>query len=122
MHLFVYWLKSSTMKNLAPFIVMIAILIAISVIIVVLTNYELKKKILNKENIDDKMFVILNNLTGFGSEMLKWGIILLFGGIGLIVLEFIPYHENSPLPYGVMTVFVSLGFLSYYFLVKNQKK
>lgn len=122
MHLFVYWLKSSTMKNLAPFIVMIAILIAISVIIVVLTNYELKKKILNKENIDDKMFVILNNLTGFGSEMLKWGIILLFGGIGLIVLEFIPYNENSPLPYGVMTVFVSLGFLSYYFLVKNQKK
>lgn len=101
---------------------MIAILIAISVVIVVLTNYDLKKKILNKENIDDKMFIILNNLTGFGSEMLKWGIILLFGGIGLIVLEFVPYNENSPLPYGVMTVFVSLGFLSYYFFVKNQKK
>lgn len=122
MHLFVYCLKSSTMKQLAPFIVMIAILIAISVVIVVLTNYDLKKKILNKENIDDRMFIILNNLTGFGSEMLKWGIILLFGGIGLIVLEFLPYNENSPLPYGVMTVFVSLGFLSYYFLVKSQKK
>lgn len=101
---------------------MIAILIAISVVIVVLTNYDLKKKILNKENIDDKMFIILNNLTGFSSEMLKWGIILLFGGIGLIVLEFIPYNENSPLPYGVMTVFVSLGFLTYYFLMKNHKK
>jgi len=122
MHLFVYCLKSSTMKQLAPFIVMIAILIAISVVIVVLTNYDLKKKILNKENIDDRMFIILNNLTGFGSEMLKWGIILLFGGIGLIVLEFLPYNENSPLPYGVMTVFVSLGFLSYHFLVKSQKK
>lgn len=110
------------MKQLAPFIVMIAILIAISAVIVVLTNYELKKKILNKENIDDKMFIILNNLTGLGFEMLKWGIILLFGGIGLIVLEFLPYNENSPLPYGVMTVFVSLGFLSYYFFVKSQKK
>lgn len=101
---------------------MIAILIAISVVIIVLTNYDLKKKILNKENIDDKMFIILNNLTGFSSEMLKWGIILLFGGIGLIVLEFVPYNENSPLPYGVMTVFVSLGFLTYYFLMKNHKK
>ncbi|MDR6514482.1 DUF6249 domain-containing protein [Chryseobacterium camelliae] len=110
------------MKHLAPFIVMIAILIAISVVIVVLTNYDLKKKILNKENIDDKMFIILNNLTDFGSEMLKWGIILLFGGIGLIVLEFLPYNEDSPLPYGVMTIFVSLGFLSYYFLMKNKKK
>ncbi|MCU7618441.1 hypothetical protein NZ698_14670 [Chryseobacterium sp. PBS4-4] len=110
------------MKHLAPFIVMIAILIAISIVIVVLTNYDLKKKILNKENIDDKMFIILNNLTGFGSEMLKWGIILLFGGIGLIVLEFLPYNENSSLPYGVMTVFVSLGFLTYYFLMKNHKK
>lgn len=110
------------MKQLAPFIVMIAILIAISVVIVVLTNYDLKKKILNKENINDKMFIILNNLTGLNSEMLKWGIILLFGGIGLIVLEFLPYNENSPLPYGVMTVFVSLGFLAYYLLITKQKK
>ncbi len=110
------------MKQLAPFIVMIAILIAVCVVIVVLTNYDLKKKILNKENIDDKMFIILNNLTGLGLEMLKWGIILLFGGTGLIVLEFIPYNENSPLPYGVMTVFISLGFLSYYFLIRNRKK
>lgn len=110
------------MKNLAPFIVMIAILIAISVMIVVMTNYQLKKKILDRENIDDKMFVILNNLTGFNSEMLKWGIILLFGGIGLIVLQFLPYDENSALPYGVMTVFVALGFLTYYFLLKGQKK
>lgn len=110
------------MKNLAPFIVMIAILIAISVMIVVMTNYQLKKKILDKENIDDKMFIILNNLTGFNSEMLKWGIILLFGGIGLIVLQFLPYDENSPFPYGVMTVFVALGFLTYYFLMKGQKK
>ncbi|UKB82199.1 hypothetical protein LF887_14410 [Chryseobacterium sp. MEBOG06] len=110
------------MKHLAPFIVIIAILIAISVIIVVMTNYDLKKKILNKEHIDEKMFLILNNLTGLGSEMLKWGIILMFGGIGLIVLEFLPYNENSPLPYGVVTVFVSLGFLTYYFLMKNKKK
>ncbi|MEY8760332.1 DUF6249 domain-containing protein [Chryseobacterium tongliaoense] len=110
------------MKQLAPFIVMIALLIAISVVIVVITNYNLKKKILNKENADEKLYVILNNLTGFNSEMLKWGIILLFGGIGLIVLEFLPYDENTPLPYGVMTVFVALGFLTYYFLMKNQKK
>lgn len=110
------------MKQIAPFIVMIAILIAISVVIVVLTNHDIKKKILNKENIDDKMFIILNNLTGFGSEMLKWGIILLCSGIGLIVLEFIPYNENSPLPYGIMTVFISLGFLTYYFFMKNHKK
>lgn len=101
---------------------MIAILIAISVIIVVITNYNLKRRILNKENIDDRMYVILNNLTGFNSEMLKWGIILLFGGVGLIVLEFLPHDENTPVPYGVMTVFVGLGFLTYYFVMKNQKK
>ena len=101
---------------------MIAILIAVSVMIVVISNYNLKKTILNKEHLDDKMFVILNNLTGFNSEMLKWGIILLFGGAGLIVLEFLPHDENTPLPYGVMTVFVALGFLTYYFMMKNQKK
>jgi hypothetical protein len=109
------------MKNLAPFIVMIAILITIASIIVVLSNYTLKKRIVDKGPIDEHALKFLERLTGTGSEILKWGIIILFGGIGLVLLEFVPYDANSsPLPYGVEAIFISIGFLLYY-LIERKK-
>lgn len=110
------------MKNLAPFIVMIAILITIASIIVVLSNYTLKKRIIDRGPLDDNAIKYLEKLNGAGSEILKWGIIILFGGIGLVVLEFVPYDANkSSLPYGIEAIFVSIGFLLYYYLVKPKK-
>ncbi len=110
------------MKNLAPFIVMIAVLITIATIIVVLSNYILKRRIIDKGPIDEHALKILDRLTGTGTEMLKWGILVLFGGIGLVVLEFVPYDANSsPLPYGVEAIFVALGFLLYYYIMERKK-
>ncbi len=110
------------MKQLAPFIVMIAVLITIANIIVVLSNNILKRRIIDKGPIDEHALKFLEKLPSAGSEMLKWGIIVLFGGIGLTVLEFIPYDaEFSPLPYGVEAIFIAFGFLLYYYLVKGKK-
>ena len=110
------------MKHLAPFIVMIAILITIATLIVVLSNYILKRRIIEKGPIDENAYKFLEKLTGTGSEVLKWGIIVLFGGIGLVVLEFVPYDANtSPLPYGVEAIFIASGFLLYYYLVQRKK-
>ena len=111
------------MKQIAPFLVMIAILITIAVCIVVITNYNLKKKVIDRGPIDDNSLRFLNKLSGLGQEMLKWGLIILFGGIGLVLLEFIPFNaDSSPLPYGVEAIFIASGFLTYYFLVKNKDK
>ncbi len=108
------------MKNLAPFFVMLALLITIAVAIVTITNYILKRRIIDRGPIDENSLLFLNKLSGLGSEVLKWGLIILFGGIGLVVLEFIPYKQDSPLPYGVEAIFVSIGFLTYYFVAKKQ--
>ncbi len=110
------------MKSLAPFIVLIAILITIATIIVVLSNYILKRRIIDKGPIDEHSLKFLEKLTGAGSEILKWGIIVLFGGIGLIILEFVPFDPNkSPLPYGVEAICIAAGFLVYYYLVQRKK-
>lgn len=110
------------MKSLAPFIVMIAVLITIATIIVVLSNYILKRRIIDKGPIDEHSLKFLERLTGAGSEILKWGIIVLFGGIGLVILEFVPFDANkSPLPYGIEAIFIALGFLLYYYLVQRKK-
>ena len=109
------------MKKLAPFIVMIVILVVIAFIIVVISNYHLKKKALDKGPIDSNTLKVFELMNSYGSEMLKWGMVLLFGGIGLVIIEFLPCDENSPLPYGVETICVSLGFLTYYFVISKRK-
>lgn len=60
---------------------------------------------------------------------LKWGLVAFTGGLGLIIIEMIrttsplgvDYYESA-LPYGIELVFISLGFLVYFFLVTRLKK
>jgi len=109
------------MKQIAPFLLILALLIVFAVVIIALLNYRLKNRILDL-NLTDKDF--LESLTGpgFKLEILKWGLILFFGGMGLVVLEFIPYSsDQSPLPYGLESIFVAIGFFIYYQIVKNKK-
>jgi 1,4-dihydroxy-2-naphthoate octaprenyltransferase len=109
------------MRKLAPFIVMIAILVVIAFIVVVITNYHLKKKALDKGPVDSNTIRIFESLHSYGAEMLKWGFVLLFGGAGLVLLEFLPYDENSPLPYGVESICIALGFLTYHSFISRRK-
>jgi len=111
------------MKQLMPFIIIIVFFILIAIFILALNNYRLKKRIIDAGKLDEVSLKFLAQLSGFGNEALKWGIILLTAGIGFIVLEFIPYSaEDSPLPYGVETVFIAIGFLIYYLLIKNKNQ
>ncbi len=87
----------------------------------VMTDYILKKKMIEKGYVNEetqalfKQHTVDNRFTS-----LKWGLIILFAGISLILMEFIPAGPESPMPYGLFAVSVSLGFLIYYFLVKKE--
>jgi hypothetical protein len=107
------------MKQIIPFLAVIAILIIVAIVISTLFNYRLKKQIMQNGTVNDNVLRLMNKLSG-GSDFLKWGLILLFGGIGLIVLEYLPFHaDESPLPYGVEAIFLAAGFLAYYGLVRK---
>lgn len=109
------------MKSLAPFIVMIAILVTIAIAIIALFNYKLKKQIVESGPLNDNSLKFLSMLPKIGSESLKWGIILFFGGLGLVVLEFVPYDaDTSSLPYGVEAIFLAIGFLLYSFMSRRR--
>ena len=49
---------------------------------------------------------------------LKWGIIIMLGGSGLILLHVLDLTSDSPLPYGIESVFVASGFILFYFIEK----
>jgi len=87
----------------------------------VMTDYILKKKMIDKGFVNDdtqaifKQHPVSNKFTS-----LKWGLIIFFAGVSLIIMEFIPTSPESPLPYGLFAVSVSLGFLIYYFTMKKE--
>ncbi len=92
----------------------------------VMTDYLLKKKMVDKGFVNEDTQAIFkqhakNSAVNKGSS-LKWGLIIFFAGLALIIMEYIPTGPESPLPYGLFAVSVSVGFLLYYFMVKKDEK
>jgi hypothetical protein len=88
-----------------------------------MTDYILKKKMIEKGFVnDDTQAIFKQHAADNKYSSLKWGLIVLFGGISLIIMEFVSVSPDSPLPYGLFAVSVSLGFLIYYFLIKKDSK
>lgn len=86
-----------------------------------IADYILKKKMIEKGYVnDDTQAIFKKNTDENKYSTLKWGLIILFAGLSLIIMEYIQYDSHSPLPYGLFAVFVSLGFLIYYFIVKKE--
>ena len=89
----------------------------------VLTNYMLKKKMIEKGFVnEDTQAIFKTQSADYKYSSLKWGLIIFFAGLSLVIMEFITVQPNSPLPYGLFAVSVSLGFLIYYFVVQRLSK
>ena len=50
---------------------------------------------------------------------LKWGIVLGAVGLGLILVQFLPYRSGEPIVLGVILVFGAAGLLAYYASVRR---
>jgi len=89
----------------------------------VMTDYILKKKMIDKGFVnEDTQAIFKQHTVDNKHSSLKWGLIIFFAGLSLIIMEYIPAEPQSPLPYGLFAVSVSLGFLVYYFLMKKESK
>ena len=59
---------------------------------------------------------------------LKWGLVALMTGLGFILIEVLnvnnlmDYNDNAALPIGILLVFISVGFLIYFFIVNSKQK
>ena len=88
-----------------------------------ISDYILKKKMIEKGYVnEDTQAIFKKNTDENKYTSLKWGLIILFAGLSLIIMEYLEYETSSPLPYGLFAVFVSIGFLIYYFMVKKELK
>ena len=109
----------------------ILLFIILAGVVVALLNYRLRKRIIESGPLDDMGVKFLGKLSSSGSETLKWGLILFSGGLGLIVIYFLPTvktpyslaAETPPsLAFGVEAIFIAAGFLAYYFIERKNKQ
>lgn len=86
-----------------------------------LTDYFLKKRMVDKGIVGNDAADLLKTQEGSKFSSLKWGLIILFGGLGLVIIDVvsIPDAPASALTYGIFAISISLGFLIYYFMVKR---
>ena len=89
-------------------------------IIRAITDYQLRRKLIQLGHVDKEAVSLLQKSGDNRAASLKWGLIILFGGIGLIIISITGIEsQNSALPLGVVAVSVSVGFLLYYYLRRN---
>jgi hypothetical protein len=90
----------------------------------VMTDYILKKKMIEKGFVNEETQAIFKKEISNDSKYssLKWGLITLSAGLALILLEYVDVRRESPLPYGMLAVFISIGFLVYYFIIQKKEK
>ena len=60
---------------------------------------------------------------------LKWGLVALMAGLGLIIIEVLGMFEkdwidgrDAVMPFGILLVSISLGFLIYFFIMNSRNK
>jgi hypothetical protein len=110
----------SIFNVLMPVAILGSIGTSLYLIIKVITEYILRKKMIEKGYVNDENQSILKQYQTEGRfSALKWGIIILSGGIALILIHSLNVDPETPLPYGIFAVCLSLGFLVYYFIVRK---
>jgi hypothetical protein len=97
-------------------------IVALTILIIALLNHRIKIRMIRSGFVDENAVKALNKLNyDLKIDTLKWGLILLFGGAGLIVLDYIHLQPDSTMPYGIETLFLAAGFLAYYLItIKNK--
>ncbi len=115
-------MSNSMFNALQPVLVVGVILTVLYLIIKAITEYILKKKMIEKGYIDQESQSIFKQEKRLANKFasLKWGLVIFFGGLALVLLEYIPYDYESTLPFGLVALFTACGFLIYYFMVRNE--
>ncbi|QJD96495.1 hypothetical protein HH214_11720 [Mucilaginibacter robiniae] len=102
-------------SNSSVAVMFVSAFAATAFIIHTILYYRLKSRLIKSGLMDAENLKLLNQLHGDNKQKsLKWALLLFFGGLGLILLQFIPYTINNPLPYGIEAIFIALGFFIYY--------
>jgi len=106
--------------NAQHILVPLGMIAGIIITVIAILNYSLKSKILKSGYQQEEYIKLLKSAFEYRSSALKWGLIMLFGGIGLVIINYIPNYEEGPLPYGIEAIMLAAGFITYYIVSRKE--
>lgn len=117
-------------EGLAIITVIGIIAFGIITLVKTITEYKLKRRLIDKAEVneglssalEESMKSISRNVEQNSYPTLKWGLVFLFVGTGLITMNYLEYNMQSTLPFGIISACAALGFLIYYFIMKKDLK
>ena len=90
-------------------------------IIKAITNYRLRKRMIDAGLVDDKHMELLKESSRESYySSLKWGLIFFFGGIALILINSLDLYYDSTAAYGIVITSASIGFLAYFAFMRRE--
>ncbi len=119
------------MRNLDEILITAIVFSAIYYILSLIADYLLKRRLIKSEQYE-RVGILdtpkpAEEVNKYPS--LKWGLVALMAGLGLILVEVLKWinpemmdYRDSVLPFGILLVFISLGFLIYFFIMNGKKK
>lgn len=118
-------------EGLAVISVIGIIALGIITLVKTITEYKLKRRLIDKAEVNEGFSSALEeSIKSISTKVdrasyptLKWGLVFLCVGVGLITLNFLEYDiRRSTLPFGILSACAALGFLIYYFQMKKEFK
>lgn len=105
--------------GIAAALILGVIFFGIVSIIRTITDYQLRRKLIQLGHVDKHATGLLQKPQDSRLASLKWGLIILFGGIGLIIVKLIGIDNDDILFSGVEAICIAIGFLTYYFVSRT---
>jgi len=119
--------------QLGELLTVAVVFFAIITFVKIMSAHFLKRKIIKTGHVDKAGILeqsteeVSKPTTNYDQvPALKWGLVTLFGGLGLIVIELLGANNpafvdfNSSMPFGVFFVSIAIGFLVYYFMMSSK--
>lgn len=103
------------MEELIP----IAFFAMVAVIVKYVIDNKTRRMLIEKGMVDEKVKYLFKNGTQPFSSM-KWGMVLVGIGLALLIGQVFRYDISEQATMGMMFLFAGIGFIIYYFMVKNK--
>ena len=107
------------MEELIPIIAIISVFGSVILFVSIITNYSLKRKLIDKNMVNDEATSLFKKDSN-KQNSLKWGLIILFAGLGLIIIDSMNLDGEDAMAYGIEAVSISIGFLLYYVAARKE--
>jgi len=89
-------------------------------------NYCTRKQIIQKglvnEDIKHLFYANGNSIERYLPSSLKWGLVMVFAGLALVVIKMLPYYIEGEVVLGVMLIAAGAGLLLYYAIASKKAR